>query len=39
VRVIRAAPDTRPGRYTILEDANLDDAATRALVTRIWDDE
>ena len=39
VRVILAAPDTRPGRFTILEDSELDEAATRALIARIWGDE
>ena len=38
VRMIIAAPDTRPGRFTILEDANLDEAAARALVRAIWPD-
>ena len=36
VRVLVAAPNTRPGRYTILEDANLDEAELRSLVERIW---
>ncbi|HEX2051267.1 MAG TPA: iron-containing alcohol dehydrogenase [Actinomycetota bacterium] len=36
VRLLLAAPDTRPGRFTILEEALLDDAAARALVKRIW---
>jgi len=39
VKVILAAPDTRPGRFTILEDAELDDARARALVRKIWDEE
>lgn len=38
VRVILAAPDTRPGRFTILEESALDDAKARALVNRIWSD-
>lgn len=38
VEVILRAPDTRPGRFTILENAALDDAAARALVERIWKD-
>jgi glycerol-1-phosphate dehydrogenase [NAD(P)+] len=38
VRVLMRAPDTRPGRFTILEDADLDEAAARALVGRIWPD-
>ena len=36
VHVLVAAPNTRPGRYTILEDANLDDDEVRSLVERIW---
>ena len=36
VGIILAAPDTRPGRFTILEDANLDEAKARDLVRRIW---
>ncbi len=39
VEVILAAPDTRPGRFTILEDSDLDEAKTRALVRAIWDGE
>lgn len=35
-RVIVAAPDTRPGRFTILEDAALDEDGARELVERIW---
>lgn len=38
VGVLLAAPDTRPGRFTILEDANLDEAAARSLVQAIWPD-
>lgn len=37
IRIIRAAPDTRPGRFTILEDSELDARKTRALVREIWD--
>ncbi|MDQ3940119.1 MAG: iron-containing alcohol dehydrogenase, partial [Actinomycetota bacterium] len=36
VRVLMAAPDTRPGRFTILEEANLDESAVRTLVKKIW---
>ncbi|MGH2695335.1 MAG: iron-containing alcohol dehydrogenase [Actinomycetota bacterium] len=36
VTVLLEAPNTRPGRFTILEDADLDDATARALVRRIW---
>lgn len=35
-RVLLAAPGTRPGRFTILEDANLDEAGARDLIARIW---
>ena len=38
VDLLLAAPDTRPGRFTILEDADLDEAKARALVRRIWSD-
>ena len=38
VGVLLAAPDTRPGRFTILEDADLDEARARALVRGIWAD-
>jgi glycerol-1-phosphate dehydrogenase [NAD(P)+] len=36
VDVILRAPDTRPGRFTILEERNLDEAEARSLVKRIW---
>lgn len=36
VRLVLQAPDTRPGRFTILEDAVLDEGRARALVRRIW---
>lgn len=36
VKVLLAAPGTRPGRFTILEDADLDERSARALVDRIW---
>jgi len=36
VEVILEAPNTRPGRFTILEEADLDEDAARALVRRIW---
>jgi len=36
VRLLLEAPDTRPGRFTVLEDADLDADAARALVRRIW---
>jgi glycerol-1-phosphate dehydrogenase [NAD(P)+] len=38
VKVLLHAPDTRPGRFTILESADLDEASARALVRRIWSD-
>ena len=36
IRVVLAAPETRPGRFTILEDANLDESDVVALIRRIW---
>ena len=36
VDVLLAAPDTRPGRFGILEDANLDETGISALVKKIW---
>jgi glycerol-1-phosphate dehydrogenase [NAD(P)+] len=36
VSVLLEAPNTRPGRFTIIENADLDDARARALVRRIW---
>jgi glycerol-1-phosphate dehydrogenase [NAD(P)+] len=36
VRVLVEAPDTRPGRFTILEHADLDEAAWRRLVRGVW---
>ncbi len=35
-RVILEAPNTRPGRFTIIEDANLDEADVRKLIARVW---
>lgn len=35
-RVLVEAPKTRPGRYTILEHANLDERDARRLIARIW---
>jgi glycerol-1-phosphate dehydrogenase [NAD(P)+] len=37
-RLLLAAPATRPGRFTILEDADLDAGAARALIGRIWEE-
>jgi glycerol-1-phosphate dehydrogenase [NAD(P)+] len=39
VRILLRAPDTRPGRFTILEEADLDDGKARALIARIWGDD
>lgn len=36
VRILLRAPDTRPGRFTIIEEAGLDEAKARALIRRIW---
>jgi glycerol-1-phosphate dehydrogenase [NAD(P)+] len=36
VSVLLAAPGTRPGRFTILEDADLDAKRAEDLVRRIW---
>ncbi len=34
--VLLEAPETRPGRFTVLEDADLDPRSARALIARIW---
>jgi glycerol-1-phosphate dehydrogenase [NAD(P)+] len=39
VALLLAAPDTRPGRFTILEHADLDEAKAGALIERIWGDD
>jgi len=36
VRVILEAPNTRPGRFTILENADLDEPGARRLIESIW---
>ena len=36
VHVLLRAPSTRPGRFTILESAALDETAARALVRSLW---
>jgi glycerol-1-phosphate dehydrogenase [NAD(P)+] len=36
VEVLLSAPQTRPGRFTILEESDLDAARARALARRIW---
>lgn len=38
VEVILHAPDTRPGRFTILEHSDLDEAGARALVKEVFAD-
>ena len=38
VRLLVAAPETRPGRFTVLEDADLDAGRAGRLVRRIWPD-
>lgn len=38
VEVLLHAPQTRPGRFTILEDADLDEGSARALIRKIWPD-
>ncbi|HJR46437.1 MAG TPA: iron-containing alcohol dehydrogenase [Actinomycetota bacterium] len=36
VEVLLHAPQTRPGRFTIIEDADLDEGRARKLVREIW---
>ena len=36
VRVLLAAPNTRPGRFTIIEHENLNESDVRKLVAKIW---
>lgn len=36
IRVITEAPNTRPGRFTIIEHANLDSSSARKLIADIW---
>lgn len=36
VRVLIEAPETRPGRFTIIEEADLDESSARALVKKLW---
>jgi glycerol-1-phosphate dehydrogenase [NAD(P)+] len=36
VRVLLEAPETRPGRFTIIEASDLDEAKARSLVRLIW---
>ena len=35
-RVLLEAPNTRPGRFTVLEHANLDESEVRDLIEKIW---
>jgi glycerol-1-phosphate dehydrogenase [NAD(P)+] len=39
VQVLLEAPSTRPGRFTILEEADLDEPGIRSLIARIWDED
>ena len=36
VRVLLHAPETRPGRYTIVEAAGLDEAGARRIIGDVW---
>jgi glycerol-1-phosphate dehydrogenase [NAD(P)+] len=38
VSVLLGAPETRPGRFTVIEDADLDEAEAVKLVRRTWGD-
>lgn len=38
VAALLEAPETRPGRFTIVEDADLDESSARKLVQAIWSD-
>lgn len=38
VRVLLQAPETRPGRYTIVEAAALDESSARDVIRAIWDE-
>lgn len=38
VEILLTAPSTRPGRFTILEEADLDEGSARRLVRGIWGD-
>ena len=38
VRVLLHAPETRPGRYTVLEAAGLDEPSARKIIRTIWDE-
>ena len=36
LQVLLHAPQTRPGRFTILEESDLDETSARALIRKIW---
>jgi glycerol-1-phosphate dehydrogenase [NAD(P)+] len=38
IRVLLEAPNTRQGRFTVLEEADLDEQKARVLLRRIWGD-
>lgn len=38
VEALLHAPGTRPGRFTIIESADLDEGSATSLVRRIWAD-
>lgn len=38
LRVLLHAPETRPGRFTIIEEADFDEASARALVRKLFPD-
>ncbi|HEV2756375.1 MAG TPA: iron-containing alcohol dehydrogenase [Actinomycetota bacterium] len=38
VRVLLHAPETRPGRFTVVEAAGLDEPAARKIVDELWDE-
>jgi glycerol-1-phosphate dehydrogenase [NAD(P)+] len=39
VRILMEAPNTRPGRFTILEHADLDETKARKLIETVWGDD
>lgn len=38
VRILMHAPETRPGRYTVVEAAGLDEAGARRIIGELWAD-
>jgi glycerol-1-phosphate dehydrogenase [NAD(P)+] len=38
VRVLLHAPETRPGRYTVIEAAGLDESSARRIIDELWDE-